>query len=133
MFIVLIGLGTWQLERKAWKEGLIAALAERTSAEPVPLPAPERWSALDPTNDEFRRVRLAATIASGREALVYAVGSLLSREGAGRIEDFISRRSSWTLQETPLAAGRWDGAGMLLTPGHDGTDGFFVARLERPC
>jgi len=48
MFIVLIGLGTWQLERKAWKEGLIAALTERTSAEPVPLPAPERWSALDP-------------------------------------------------------------------------------------
>jgi len=35
--IVLIGLGTWQLKRKAWKEGLIAALAERTSAEPVPL------------------------------------------------------------------------------------------------
>ncbi len=38
MFIVLIGLGTWQLERKAWKEGLIAALAARTSAEPAPLP-----------------------------------------------------------------------------------------------
>jgi len=75
MFIVLIGLGSWQLERKTWKEGLIAALAERTSAEPVPLPAPERWSALDPMSDEFRRVKLAATIASGREALVYAVGS----------------------------------------------------------
>jgi surfeit locus 1 family protein len=24
--LVLIGLGTWQLQRKAWKEGLIAAL-----------------------------------------------------------------------------------------------------------
>jgi surfeit locus 1 family protein len=24
-FFVLIGLGTWQLQRKAWKEGLIAA------------------------------------------------------------------------------------------------------------
>src|SRR5262249_10548879 len=75
MFIVLIGLGTWQLERKAWKEGLIAALAERTSAEPVPLPAPDRWSALNPENDEFRRVTFRATIASGREALVYAAGS----------------------------------------------------------
>jgi len=30
MFILLVGLGTWQLERKTWKEGLIAALAERT-------------------------------------------------------------------------------------------------------
>ena len=75
MFIVLIGLGSWQLERKTWKEGLIAALDARTSAEPMPLPPPERWSALDPENDEFRRVSFAATIASGREALVYAAGS----------------------------------------------------------
>ena len=66
MFIVLIGLGTWQLERKTWKEGLIAALAARTSAEPVALPAPERWSALDPASDEFRRVAFTAIIASGR-------------------------------------------------------------------
>jgi 16S rRNA (cytosine967-C5)-methyltransferase len=65
--------------------------------------------------------------------LVYAVCSLLSREGAGAIEGFLSRHSSWQVQETPLAAGRLDGAGRLLTPGHDGTDGFFVARLERPC
>jgi len=65
--------------------------------------------------------------------LVYAVCSLLSREGAGQIEAFISRGSSWIVQETPIAAGRSDGAGLLLTPGHDGTDGFFVARLSRPC
>jgi len=57
----------------------------------------------------------------------------LSREGAGQIDGFISRRSSWIVQETPLAAGRLDGAGRLLTPSHDGTDGFFVARLGRPC
>src|SRR5262245_29487242 len=75
MFTVLIGLGTWQLDRKTWKEGLIEALAARTSAEPMPLPAPERWSALDPGNDEFRRVSFAGTIAPGREALVYAAGS----------------------------------------------------------
>jgi 16S rRNA (cytosine967-C5)-methyltransferase len=65
--------------------------------------------------------------------LVYAVCSLLSREGAGAIAGFLIRHSSWQVQETPLAAGRLDGAGRLLTPGHDGTDGFFVARLERPC
>ncbi len=65
--------------------------------------------------------------------LVYAVCSLLSREGAGQIGDFISRRSSWIVQEMPFAAGRLDGAGRLLTPGHDATDGFFVARLGRPC
>jgi surfeit locus 1 family protein len=83
MFMVLIGLGTWQLERKTWKEGLIAALAERTSAEPVPLPALERWSALDPMDDEFRRVTFAATIASGREVLVYGSGSSVRPDVSG--------------------------------------------------
>jgi surfeit locus 1 family protein len=83
MFIVLIGLGTWQLERKTWKEGLIATLAERTTAEPVPLAAPERWSALAPDSDEFRRVTFQATIAAGREALVYAAGSSVRTDITG--------------------------------------------------
>ena len=65
--------------------------------------------------------------------LVYAVCSLLSREGAGQIDRFLTRHSSWIREETPIAAGRLDGAGRLLTPGHDRTDGFFVARLMRPC
>jgi 16S rRNA (cytosine967-C5)-methyltransferase len=65
--------------------------------------------------------------------LDYAVCSLLSREGAGQIERFLSRHSSWISEATPIAAGRLDGAGRLFTPGHDGTDGFFIARLVRPC
>jgi 16S rRNA (cytosine967-C5)-methyltransferase len=65
--------------------------------------------------------------------LVYAVCSLLSREGAGQIDRFLERRSSWIRGETAIAVGRADGGGRLLTPGHDGTDGFFVARLDRPC
>jgi 16S rRNA (cytosine967-C5)-methyltransferase len=65
--------------------------------------------------------------------LVYAVCSLLSREGAGQIADFLARRSSWIMEETPMPAGRLDGVGRLLTPGHDATDGFFVARIGRPC
>lgn len=65
--------------------------------------------------------------------LVYAVCSLLSREGAAQIDDFLRHCSSWISEQTPIAAGRSDGAGRLLTPGHDRTDGFFVARLSRPC
>jgi surfeit locus 1 family protein len=34
---VLIGLGTWQLERKRWKEDLLAKIAERTHGPPVAL------------------------------------------------------------------------------------------------
>lgn len=65
--------------------------------------------------------------------LVYAVCSLLSREGAGQIEAFLSRHSSWMVEETGLDAGRSDGTGRLLTPAHDSTDGFFVAALTKRC
>lgn len=82
---------------------------------------------------QSRLLDIGAELVRPGGRLVYAVCSLLSREGAGQIRDFLSRHSSWNVQETPFAAGRLDGAGRLLTPAHDGTDGFFVARLERPC
>ncbi len=39
---VLIGFGTWQLERKRWKEDLLAKIAARVNALPVPLSEAER-------------------------------------------------------------------------------------------
>jgi 16S rRNA (cytosine967-C5)-methyltransferase len=80
-----------------------------------------------------RLLDLAAELVRPGGRLVYAVCSLLSREGAGQIERFLSRHSSWISEDTAIAAGRSDGAGRLLTPAHDRTDGFFVARLRRPC
>ena len=51
---VLIGLGTWQLQRLDWKEGLIAERAARLEAPAIDLPDPiER-----PEDLEYRRVRL---------------------------------------------------------------------------
>ena len=82
---------------------------------------------------QSRLLDLAAEMVRPGGRIVYAVCSLLSREGAGQIERFLSRHSSWIVEETPFAAGRLDGVGRILTPGHDGTDGFFVARLVRPC
>jgi 16S rRNA (cytosine967-C5)-methyltransferase len=80
-----------------------------------------------------RLLDLAAELVRPGGRLVYAVCSLLSREGAGQIERFLGPRSSWISEETAISVGRSDGAGRLLTPGHDGTDGFFVARLRRSC
>ena len=82
---------------------------------------------------QSRLLDIGAELVRPGGRLVYAVCSLLSREGAGQTQDFLSRHSSWIEEETPIAAGRLDGVGRLLTPGHDRTDGFFVARLVRAC
>ena len=82
---------------------------------------------------QARLLDIGAKMVRPGGSLVYAVCSILSREGAGQIEDFLIRHSSWQVQETAIAAGRLQGAGRLLTPAHDRTDGFFVARLGRPC
>jgi 16S rRNA (cytosine967-C5)-methyltransferase len=84
-------------------------------------------------NVQERLLDIAAELVRPGGRLVYAVCSLLSREGAGQIERFLQRHSSWISEQTAIPAGRADGAGRLLTPGHDRTDGFFVARLRRPC
>ena len=65
--------------------------------------------------------------------LVYAVCSLLREEGRGQAEAFAERRSALVSEPVPIPGGRRSGPGHLLTPGHDGTDGFFVARWKRPC
>ncbi|MEA2930537.1 MAG: surfeit locus 1 family protein, partial [Hyphomicrobiales bacterium] len=72
---ILIALGTWQLERKSWKEELIATLNSRLAAPPTNLPARERWQRLDAAKDEFTRVEFPATFVPGEEAFVYASGS----------------------------------------------------------
>ena len=80
-----------------------------------------------------RLLGIAAELVKPGGRLIYAVCSLLSREGARQIDAFLQARSSWISEITPIAGGRSDGAGLLLTPGRDRTDGFFVARLRRPC
>jgi surfeit locus 1 family protein len=80
---VLIGLGTWQLDRKAWKEELIATLQSRLSAPPAHLPPRERWQRLDAAKDEFTRVEFPATFVPGEEALVYSSGSGLRPDATG--------------------------------------------------
>ena len=92
---------------------------------------PERLARLVATQARLLDLGAAAVKPGGK--LVYAVCSLLTQEGAGQIDSFLARHSSWVAEETPIAAGRLNGHGVLMTPGHDATDGFFVARLVRPC
>src|SRR5690349_18557024 len=65
---ILIGLGAWQVERLAWKEGLIKAVTERVGAPPVAIPPETSWAGLDPADYEYRHVRLAGTFRHQDEA-----------------------------------------------------------------
>ncbi len=75
---------------------------------------------------------LAVPLVKPGGAIVYAVCSLVAREGAGQIDAFLARYPGWTAVQ-PFEQGRPAGQGRVLSPGHDGTDGFFVARLNSPC
>ena len=70
----LVSLGVWQVQRLAWKEGLIAQLEGRMAAEPVPLPADP-----DPERDAYLRVTLTGVF--GPEEL-FVLGST-RRHGPG--------------------------------------------------
>jgi len=80
--VVLGALGTWQLERRSWKEGLIAGLQNKLSAAPVALPPHERWPQLTAAKDEFRRVKFSAEFLD-QEALVYTSGSAIRPDVSG--------------------------------------------------
>ena len=92
------------------------------------------------TQDRLRRLvtlqsyllDLAAERVRPGGILVYAVCSLLEEEGRGQAEAF-GARSGLVSEAAGIEGGRAAGPGLILTPGHDGTDGFFVARWRSPC
>ena len=61
---ILIGLGVWQMQRLAWKEGIIAQATGMIAADPVALPA-----SLDPFADRYRAVQVSGRF-TGEEAHV---------------------------------------------------------------
>jgi surfeit locus 1 family protein len=72
--VVLLGLGTWQLQRKAWKERLLADIAARTTAPPISLDAARRrWQTGEGL--EYTRVAVSGRFLYDKECFVYAPGS----------------------------------------------------------
>jgi cytochrome oxidase assembly protein ShyY1 len=97
MVAVCVGLGLWQLQRRAEKHALIASLTERLATAPEALPAPSQWSALTRAGDEFRRVSFVATYEPRPDAMVYSSGS-------GVRED-ISGPGTWAFMPARLPTG----------------------------
>jgi cytochrome oxidase assembly protein ShyY1 len=83
LIAIFIGLGVWQLQRRAEKHALIAALDARVGTAPVALPPPSQWRTLDAVHDEFRRVSFTATYAKLPDAMVYSAGSAVREDVSG--------------------------------------------------
>ncbi|MGA4552608.1 SURF1 family protein [Methylorubrum aminovorans] len=108
---ILLGLGVWQLARKAEKEALIARIIERSHAEPPAAPPP--FDARDARADEFSRVRARGTFLHDKETLVHG---LAPGEPGRALQGF------YVL--TPLK--RDDGTTILINRG------FIPTELKRP-
>jgi surfeit locus 1 family protein len=117
-FAVLIALGTWQIERKAWKENLIASLTERLAAPPEALPAPKTWQSLDRASDEYRRIKFSAEFDYPHEALIYGAASAFRPD--------VSGPGYWVF--TPA---RLPGGGMLIVNRGFVPEGFKDAKSRR--
>lgn len=76
---------------------------------------------------------LAARLVRPGGTLIHIVCSLLDAEGAGQVERFLAAQPGWSAMPLDTPAGRPRGDGLRLTPHHDTTDGFFVAKLVRQC
>jgi surfeit locus 1 family protein len=70
---ILLTLGTWQLQRRAWKEGLIAQIGARAHGVPGELLPEAAWPQWRAEADEFRRVRVTGTFVHAKEALVHGL------------------------------------------------------------
>jgi surfeit locus 1 family protein len=79
---MLVWLGTWQLQRLAWKNEVVAQVAARSEAPPVPPPPSAEWRTLGLGSWSYRRVRAAGVFDHSREARVYtALGEPKGRYG----------------------------------------------------
>nr|WP_205932021.1 SURF1 family protein [Rhizobium leguminosarum] len=68
---ILISLGTWQVERLHWKEGLIADIAARQAASPVPLADIEAMAATG-GDIEYRKVTVTGRYINNKERHFFA-------------------------------------------------------------
>ena len=70
---ILLTLGMWQLERKAWKENLLGAINARAFGPAVQVPAELEWPSWSPARDEFRRVEVTGTLLHDKEVQLHGL------------------------------------------------------------
>ncbi|WP_281350017.1 SURF1 family protein [Pandoraea aquatica] len=73
---LFVSLGTWQLQRRAWKLDLIERVNSRVHAPPSAAPARAQWADVNAEKDEYRHVSLTGTYQFDKDTLVQAVTDL---------------------------------------------------------
>lgn len=76
-----------------------------------------------------RLMHIASQLIKPGGRIVYITCSLFDEEGADRIAAFVKAKPDFRPEPLDLPIGCPRGGGTRLTPHHDGTDGFFIARL----
>ena len=76
IFVALIALGVWQVERRAWKHTLIAQVDARIHAAPAAAPAAAEWTAITAANAAYRRVEVSGNYLPGHDVFVQATTAL---------------------------------------------------------
>lgn len=100
VFIAGFGaLGSWQVQRRAWKLDLIDRVDARARAPAAQAPARERWPRINAVSDEYRHVEAAGEYAADSDTFVQA----LTERGGG----------FWVLTPLKLA----DGSMVLVNRG----------------
>jgi surfeit locus 1 family protein len=82
-FAILVGLGIWQLERKTWKEGLIAQIEARAYGPPGDIVPESGWPAWRAAADEFRHVRLTGTLLHDRSVPLHGLAMIRGQAAPG--------------------------------------------------
>ena len=57
LFLGFMALGTWQVQRRAWKLDLIERVEQRVHSTPVAAPAPAQWPEVNAANYEYLPVQ----------------------------------------------------------------------------
>lgn len=72
-FGILVGLGTWQLERLAWKQDLVAKVEARIHEPAQAAPTEADWPAINFEDHEYRHVAAQGRFRHDLEVQVYAL------------------------------------------------------------
>lgn len=129
LFLGFVSLGTWQVQRRAWKLDLIERVDRRVHAAPAALPPVEQWSDIRAAQHEYLPVVFQGHWLPGKTVLTQAVTELgagfwvmtaLQRDDGTQVlvnRGFVpqEQRAQW-LEAQPPADGTATVQGLLRMP-----------------